>query len=58
MMNDVNLYSVENDYPIKVNSYNLNEQLGQVSAIFSDKTGTITKNEMNFKSFYVMTGEP
>ena len=43
------------DEPIycQVNSSNLNEELGCVEYIFSDKTGTLTCNIMDFKNLVV-----
>ena len=41
--------------PAGVNSCNLNEELGQVQYVFSDKTGTLTCNVMEFKK---MTAGP
>lgn len=43
------MYCAEKDTPAKARSTSLNDQLGQIEYIFSDKTGTLTQNIMTFK---------
>ncbi|VDP00822.1 unnamed protein product [Soboliphyme baturini] len=46
---DLEMYHEPTDQPAMARTSNLNEELGQVKYIFSDKTGTLTKNIMRFK---------
>ena len=46
---DLDLYDEEANEPAKCNSSDLNEELGQIQILFSDKTGTLTENIMVFK---------
>ncbi|CAH2107980.1 unnamed protein product [Euphydryas editha] len=47
---DEDLRCNETGRPAMTNTSDLNEELGQVEVLFSDKTGTLTKNLMVFKA--------
>lgn len=46
---DLDLYYEPQDTPALCRRSNLVEDLGQIDYIFSDKTGTLTRNEMEFR---------
>ena len=45
---DIHMYYEETDKPAQARTSNLNEELGMVDTILSDKTGTLTCNSMEF----------
>lgn len=49
IMGDAKIYAIDRDKHAKVTSMSIIEELGQVDYIFSDKTGTLTRNVMEFK---------
>lgn len=46
---DVQMYYAEIDYPCTPKTWNISDDVGQIEYIFSDKTGTLTQNVMEFK---------
>lgn len=52
-MNDIEMYDAATDTPISINTNTILEDLGQVNYVFSDKTGTLTENNMQFRRLTV-----
>ncbi|KKY38729.1 putative phospholipid-translocating p-type atpase domain-containing protein [Diaporthe ampelina] len=54
---DVEMYYEKIDAPCVPKSWNISDDVGQVEYIFSDKTGTLTQNVMEFKKATI-NGQP
>ncbi|KAM0450787.1 hypothetical protein ACHAO4_006177 [Trichoderma viride] len=53
LLQDVEMYDPVTDTPMIANTTTILENLGQVSYVFSDKTGTLTENLMRFRKLSV-----
>ena len=53
MNRDLGMYHAETDTPGLVRNGDLNDELGQITHIFSDKTGTLTANVMDFRKMSI-----
>ncbi|KAJ6836552.1 phospholipid-transporting ATPase 1 [Iris pallida] len=49
MIRDMNLYDEACNSRFQCRALNINEDLGQIKYVFSDKTGTLTENKMEFQ---------
>lgn len=49
MIRDTEMYDEASNSRFQCRSLNINEDLGQIKYVFSDKTGTLTENKMEFQ---------
>ncbi|KAL8038924.1 hypothetical protein ABFS82_10G003000 [Erythranthe guttata] len=49
MIGDQHMYDSSSNSRFQCRSLNINEDLGQIRYVFSDKTGTLTENKMEFR---------
>ncbi|KAI9728365.1 MAG: hypothetical protein M1828_003765 [Chrysothrix sp. TS-e1954] len=53
LLDDIDMYHVESNTAMEARTSTINEELGQISYVFSDKTGTLTENSMKFRKLSV-----
>ncbi|KAG5372182.1 putative phospholipid-transporting ATPase DNF3 [Yarrowia sp. C11] len=53
IQSDIDMYHIPSNTPCEAHTATINEELGQVSYIFTDKTGTLTENLMVFRKLSV-----
>ncbi|KAI3396407.1 hypothetical protein diail_12215 [Diaporthe ilicicola] len=53
LLRDIDMYDPVSNTPMVANTTTILEDLGQVSYVFSDKTGTLTENVMRFRKMTV-----
>jgi len=53
LLDDIEMYDPKTDTPVSINTNTILEDLGQVNYVFSDKTGTLTENNMQFRKLTV-----
>ena len=53
LLNDIDMYDEASNTPFEARTSTINEELGQISYVFSDKTGTLTENVMRFRKLSV-----
>ena len=53
LMDDIEMYDEDSNTAMEARTSTINEELGQVNYVFSDKTGTLTNNSMRFRKMSI-----